>query len=335
MRLFVGALRVDALRVVLRPSAEQVRQAVVLPPWTLRAEQLTGYPHGTLLLAPRAAVSTLLGEAGIQAQLGAGAATPLLGAGPAQGLVEQREQGLAVLETQIAEAQSVGLAEVAELRGERRSTARRVEAPKYVAAAAAQRERVLGDDEAQLFALAAEGDAGKLGALLEGRGEALLAVQHPRHGGTALHVATTSKSVDACRVLLDRGADANARAFNGSTPLHWAASGFADGVVDELLARGANPRATTYTWRATVFGKSSGQTALHWASEAGAEAVVRRLLEADPLGVQAGDDRETRPQDLSVIGNKPRVTRLLRSVSSGEYVCLELTSERAEARVGV
>jgi ankyrin repeat protein len=63
-------------------------------------------------------------------------------------------------------------------------------------------------------------------------------------GATLLHVAAEYCDVDAARLLVDRGADVNARAEEwGETPLFHAASQFGDGgleVVRLLLDRGAD-----------------------------------------------------------------------------------------------
>ena len=68
-------------------------------------------------------------------------------------------------------------------------------------------------------------------------------------GGTLLHVAAEYGFVDACRILLERGADVNARAdvdengVGGQTPIFHALTHFM-GVTPEvgalLIARGAD-----------------------------------------------------------------------------------------------
>lgn len=57
----------------------------------------------------------------------------------------------------------------------------------------------------------------------------LMNARHPSHGGTVLHVAAglVVSREEECRLteilttLLDLGAEVNARAHNGATPLHW------------------------------------------------------------------------------------------------------------------
>jgi ankyrin repeat protein len=61
-------------------------------------------------------------------------------------------------------------------------------------------------------------------------------------GGTALHVAAWNGNSYALEILLAHGADVNAKARNGETPLHQAVNaGFAT-IVVQLLQHGAAPR---------------------------------------------------------------------------------------------
>lgn len=90
--------------------------------------------------------------------------------------------------------------------------------------------------------------------LVQGRGVSVH-VTHAQHGGTPLHMLCAwpepddEDAVAAALVLLQAGAHPRALAGNGSTPLHWAAGSGNTGLIKVLLEHGADPAATTYTWR--------------------------------------------------------------------------------------
>jgi ankyrin repeat protein len=97
-------------------------------------------------------------------------------------------------------------------------------------------------------------------------------------GFTALHVAAMESQMPGdhlgvARVLLDAGVDVDARSDGvGFTPLFFAAGVDAVDLVDLLLERGADPRATTAT----------GETPLHEAArEAERTGTIARLLAAN------------------------------------------------------
>jgi ankyrin repeat protein len=84
-----------------------------------------------------------------------------------------------------------------------------------------------------------------------------------------LNIAASKKFQAITRLLLDWGADVNAKDRSGMTALHRAAYGEHEAIVRLLLERGADINAIS----------RSGMTALHVAAEYGHEAIVRLLLE--------------------------------------------------------
>ena len=103
------------------------------------------------------------------------------------------------------------------------------------------------------------------------------------HAGP-LHNAARSGDLSAVKMLLEAGADPNARGRRGATPLHEAAYNDNLAVVEALLAAGADPNA----------GERGGATPLHEAAHNDNPAIVKALLAAgaDPLGYYRGDDHE-------------------------------------------
>jgi ankyrin repeat protein len=83
----------------------------------------------------------------------------------------------------------------------------------------------------------------------------------------ALHAAVASRNAEAVALLLDRGADPNARQQVGYTPLMGAANAGREDLVDLLLRHGAD--------RTLV--NDEGKTAADIARERGHAAVAARL----------------------------------------------------------
>ena len=144
---------------------------------------------------------------------------------------------------------------------------------------------------------------------------------------SALATAAAAAAVTPCpliALLCDEGGGVGWRTTNGATPLHWAAGAGNVPATAALLLRGADPDARTFTWKSGVFGKGSGQTALHWAAESGHDACVRILLDHDPIGALAEDERGTTPAALALVEGRNSVLACLEEHLAATYVCVEV-----------
>lgn len=141
-----------------------------------------------------------------------------------------------------------------------------------------QLEEALATSPAELYRLSADGWtplhlAAFFGedacvALLLARGASTDTRSGNAQVNTALHAAVAgAASIDVVLRLLDDGADAEARAALGLTPLHIAAARGHELIVDVLLDRGAEPGGTT----------DDGRTAAAFATEHGHAALAARL----------------------------------------------------------
>ena len=93
-----------------------------------------------------------------------------------------------------------------------------------------------------------------------------------------LHAAVAARNGDAILLLLDRGADPNARQQVGYTPLMGVAGAGRDDLVDLLLARGADPALVT----------EDGKTAASIAREHGHDTLATRLHALAPAPGRPG-----------------------------------------------
>ena len=139
--------------------------------------------------------------------------------------------------------------------------------------------------EVDIFAAAMLGRADTVADLLAGNKG--LATLISRDGWTALHLAAFFGHVDAARELLNKGAIVDARSTNTmkNTPLHAAAAGRSLAVVNLLIDRGADINARQHgAWAPLHSAASNGDLAMVTALvEAGADTSGRAENQQLPL----------------------------------------------------
>jgi ankyrin repeat protein len=143
---------------------------------------------------------------------------------------------------------------------------------------------------------AALGRVERLGELLAA--DPTLARSRSADGFPPLHLAAFFGETDAATLLLDAGAEVDARAtgWMTGTALHSASAGRHGDIVDLLLARGADPNAA----------QAGGFVPVHAAALNGDERSTRALLAAgaDPRA-RADDGRDV--EAMAVEGGDPKV----------------------------
>ncbi len=157
--------------------------------------------------------------------------------------------------------------------------------------------------ELDVFDAAAVGDTEALGRAL-GR-STKRANAYSADGFSPLHLAAYFGRTDAAALLLDRGANIEARSSNAAlrdvTPLHSAAAGQQTQVAILLLDRGADPNAT----------QPGGWTPLHQAAASGNLVLCKALLKHGAKRAPVSDDR-FRPLDFAIEGKHAEIVRLLK-----------------------
>ena len=117
---------------------------------------------------------------------------------------------------------------------------------------------------------AAVGDVKLLGWILSCRVSPN--VHHGRHNQTPLHYAVLNHNAESSKLLLERGAEIEARTINNQTPLHLAATRNSTEIAQILLEHGAEIEARTL----------SNQTTLHSAALENSTESAQLLLEHGP-----------------------------------------------------
>ena len=125
-------------------------------------------------------------------------------------------------------------------------------------------------------------------------------LQYPMLGGwTPLHVAAlNSTHPTIVSLLLDHGADANAKSDSGWTPLHGATR---PAIARLLIEHGADVRATNV----------SGRTVLHHAININSNSDMVELLLEHGADVETTDDLDQTLLDVAVSKSNPAVVALL------------------------
>lgn len=144
------------------------------------------------------------------------------------------------------------------------------------------------DSRTPLLWAAAKGSTQLAGALLPSKGTKLASITDANdQGHTALHLAAKNDQPAMIKLLLNSGAEIEARSDGGWTPLLMAAEAGSEAAIDALLthSQSANVNART----------SSGMTALHWAAENGKLFAVRRILKVPHLSKNTKDSFDSTP----------------------------------------
>jgi ankyrin repeat protein len=149
-----------------------------------------------------------------------------------------------------------------------------------------------------VYLAAMNGDAAAITRLLDA-GEDPNAVL-TAEGETLLMLTSHTGNLDAVKVLLDRGADANVQQFRGQTALMWAAAEGHAGVVKLLVERGADPALASAASTKQERRPAGGMSALMFASRQGHVEAARALLDGGANVDQAGADN-TSPLLIAVV----------------------------------
>jgi ankyrin repeat protein len=154
----------------------------------------------------------------------------------------------------------------------------------------------LAQEPEQFYSAIRENNLSQLKSLLEQKAGASVA---DNRGITPLMYAAEIGSLDAMRLLIERGADVNTQNAFGSTALMWSVSDPAK--VRLLLDHGADVNMVA----------KSGRTALIIAAFTNPSAEVVRLLVAKGAKVGVMDQRHVTPLNAATFGNDTATVRLL------------------------
>src|SRR5215813_7898773 len=171
----------------------------------------------------------------------------------------------------------------------------------YMACIAASAGQSQGGSQDRLYSAIRANDLRQIKTLLD---EGISEKAEGHDGITPLMVAAETGSLDAMKMLIDRGADVNARNTYGSTALMWSVTDLKK--LRLLLDHGADVNVAA----------RSGRTALIIASFANPSAEVVRMLLAKGANVAVMDQRKVTPLNAATFGNDTATVRLLLDASA-------------------
>ena len=117
------------------------------------------------------------------------------------------------------------------------------------------------------------------------------------YGNTCLHTAAHHGHLAICRLLIDKGAQLEAKSGGGNTPLHWAAIEGNVEIVRLLCDCGADIEARC----------NFGSRPLHHAAYNGHISVVRELIEERNAEINTRDGYGSTALSLARISDKPDI----------------------------
>jgi len=126
-----------------------------------------------------------------------------------------------------------------------------------------------------------------------------------KDGETPLHEAAKNGHVDVVKLLLEKGADLNARDYMGRTPLHYAAENGHVDVVKLLLEHGADFKKKDVGWRTPVdvASASAKNVFVEW-EQRRTLSLFDAVIRGDVEGVKLWLEREVDP-NVKVGGSTP------------------------------
>jgi len=161
---------------------------------------------------------------------------------------------------------------------------------------------VAADPSLAVFAAAITGDIAALETLISGN-RGLIAVMSS-DGWTPLHLAAHFGQTESVRLLLNKGALANAHSSNAlhNMPLHAAAAGKATDAARLLITHGGDVNARQH----------GGWVPLHAAAQNGDLELARLLIESG-ADVNIRAENQQRPLDLALTKGQQTMVELLES----------------------